>query len=155
MNRLGMLVDVSHLEDASFWDVMETATQPVIATHSNARALLEGSCVRDLSDEQITAIAESGGVVGATAMWLCFNEEATSLETWLNNVDHMVGLVGPDHVGFGTDFSGEGNYSPTGFEDISKIPAFIEGLLKRGHSDDTVKKILGGNFVRVFRAVVG
>ena len=149
MNRLGMLVDVSHLVEASFWDVLDQSDQPVVATHSNTRALAD--CLRNLTDEQIVAIAESGGVVCATAMRLCPDVDS-SVEAFLDHVDHMVKLVGPAHVGFGTDFC-KGGYLPQDFEDIGKTGNLVKGLLDRGYSDTETRGIFGENLLRVFRAV--
>jgi membrane dipeptidase len=148
LNRLGILVDVSHLAEASFWDVLEVGRGPVVATHSNARALSD--CQRNLTDEQIAAIAETGGVVGATAMRLC-PDEKSDLGTCLDQIDYLVGLVGAVHVGFGTDFGREG-YGPPGLEDIGKIGNLARGLLVRGYGAEDVQGILGGNLFRVFKA---
>jgi membrane dipeptidase len=150
MNRLGMLVDVSHLVEASFWDVLEVSTQPVVATHSNARALVD--CLRNLTDEQIVAVAETGGVVCATAMRLC-PDENSNVETFLDQVDHMVKLVGPEHVGHGTDFCREG-YVPPDLQDISQVGNLVKGLLTRGYNAQAIRGIMGENLLRVLKAVL-
>ena len=153
MNRLGMLVDVSHMVEASFWDALEVARGPVTVTHGNARSLTD--TVRYLTDEQIRAIAATGGIICPSPTPLGPGGGVPSLEMLLNNIDYMVDLVGPDHIGFGTDFLGDTDCRPSGFSDISESPNIIDGLLQRSHSAGTVSKILGGNFMRVFRAVVG
>ena len=104
MNRLGMLVDVTHMVEESFWDTLEVSTAPVIASHGNARSLRD--TVRYLTDEQIRAVAETGGIICPSPFPLGPTRERPSLEMMVRHVDHMVRLVGPDHVGFGTDFFG-------------------------------------------------
>ena len=153
MNRLGMLVDVTHMAEASFWDALETAREPVVATHGNARALQD--TVRYLSDEQIRAVAETGGVVCPSPLPLGPGRETPSLELLLDHVDYMVELVGPDHVGFGTDFLDQTANRPAGMKDIGATGNLTAGLLERGHDPQTAGKILGANFLRVFKAVAG
>ena len=153
MNRLGMLVDVTHMVEASFWDALETTREPVVATHGNARALHD--TVRYLSDEQIRAVAGTGGVVCPSPLPLGPGPETPSLDLLLNHIDYMVDLVGPDHVGFGTDFLDQTGNRPTGLEDIGSSANLTAGLLQRGYDPQTTGKILGANFLRVFEAVTG
>ena len=153
MNRLGMLVDVTHMVEESFWDTLEVSTAPVIASHGNARALRD--TVRYLTDEQIRAVAETGGMVCPSPFPLGPTRERPSLEMMLRHVDHMVRLVGPDHVGFGTDFLDQTGARPTGFGDIGETPRFVEGLLELGYGAAAIRKIMGGNFLRVFGQVAG
>lgn len=146
MNRLGMLIDVSHLAEAGFWDVLSHSEKPVIASHSNSRHLCDHP--RNLSDRQIKALASSGGVVG-----LCFYppficRECPSLERLLDHAVHIASLAGVECIGLGTDFDGITSVAP-GLEDITCLPALKEGLGLRGFSDSEVQMILGGNFLRV------
>ena len=153
MNRLGMLVDVTHMIEESFWDTVEVSTAPVIASHGNARSLRD--TVRHLTDEQIRAVADTGGMVCPSPFPLGPTRELPSLEMMLRHVDHMVRLVGPDHVGFGTDFLDQTGSRPAGFGDIGETPRFVEGLLELGYGSTAIRKIMGGNFLRVFRQVAG
>jgi membrane dipeptidase len=144
MNRLGMLVDVSHISERGFWDVLETAERPVIASHSNCKALCGHS--RNLTDEQIKGVAENGGVIGATFVRWFIDENAPTFSRYLNHIDHIVDLVGDDHVGIGSDFDGGGDI----LKDATEFPKITEGLLERGYSAEAVRKILGENHLRVF-----
>jgi len=152
LNRLGMVVDVSHLSEAGFWDVLEVSSQPVIASHSNARAVCDHP--RNLTDAQIRALAQMGGVMG---MNFCpefvVSDGSPTVEDVVRHIDHIVSLVGPDHVGMGSDFDGIDG-TPVGLEDVSRMPAITEALLARGYDEDSVRKIMGGNFLRVFQQVL-
>lgn len=154
MNRLGMVIDVSHLNEPGFWDVVRISKSPVIASHSNARALCNH--VRNLTDDQIEALAKKGGVIGVTFVraFLRKNVEKASVVDVLDHIDHIVNLVGVDHVGIGSDYDGI-EQPPMGLEDVSKVPNITRGLVSRGYSDKEIEKILGGNFLRVFRRVLG
>jgi membrane dipeptidase len=154
MNRIGLLVDVSHLNERGFWDVAEVATRPFVASHSNARQVCDHP--RNLWDDQIRALARAGGVMGMNfaAGFVDRDPERATLERVIDHVDHICGLVGPDHVGLGTDYDGIGR-TPTGLEDVTRLPNFTEALLRRNYREADVRKILGGNYLRVFRAVWG
>ena len=153
MNRLGMLVDVSHLSEAGFWDVLEVSSQPIIASHSNARALCDHP--RNLTDEQIKALAKNGGVMGMNFFrgFVDRQAERATLERVLDHIDHIAGLVGPIHVGLGADFDGADPV--VGLEDVTRVPAITAGLLQRGYKDEDVLAILGGNHLRLMRQVIG
>jgi membrane dipeptidase len=153
MDQLGMLIDLTHMVEASFWDALDLARGPVAATHGNARSLRD--TVRYLTDEQIRAVASTGGIVCPSPTPLGPGDEVSSVENVLNHIDYMVDLVGPDYVGFGTDFLGQTDCRPSGFGDISESRNVIKGLMERGHAVEVVSKIMGGNFMRVFRAVAG
>ncbi len=144
MNRLGMLVDVSHISEHGFWDVLEVAERPVIASHSNCKALCGHP--RNLTDEQIKRIAENGGVIGATFVRWFIDDNTPSFTRYLDHIDHIVNLVGDDHVGLGSDFDGGGEQ----LKDATEFPKITEGLLERGYSATSVRKILGENHLRVF-----
>jgi len=154
MDRLGMVVDVSHLCERSFWDVLEVARGPVVASHSNARALCDH--VRNLRDEQIRALASAGGVMGMNffANFLDAEPDRADVGRLCDHIDHICALVGPGHVGLGSDFDGIGR-TPRGLQDCSRMPAITEELLRRGYAEADVRAILGGNFLRVFREVWG
>jgi membrane dipeptidase len=156
MGRLGMLVDVSHLTEAGFWQVMEEARGPVVATHSNARAVCDHR--RNLTDEQLKALAAKGGVTGLNAAPGFVTKDAyktgpdgrlikATISALLDHADHIIGLVGPDHVGLGLDLDGISR-TPEDFEDVTCLPLLTQGLFERGHSAETVRAILGGNFLR-------
>lgn len=165
LDELGVVVDVSHLNEAGFWDVLEYADGPVVASHSNARALRDHP--RNLTDEQMAALADTGGVVGVNALEAYLAEDAT-VEDVLDHVEHVVDLVGVDHVGFGFDFY-EYNLqylsaaerermidvtAATGLEDDAEVSNLVPALRDRGFSDDQVAAVLMGNFARVFETVL-
>jgi membrane dipeptidase len=154
MNKIGMVVDVSHLSDAGFFDVIETTKSPIIASHSNCRSLCNHR--RNLTDEMIRLLADNGGVMGMNFAPAFIDErrDHASLERVLDHVDHVAKLVGVDYIGLGSDFDGIES-TPKGLEDVTKMPWFTEGLIRRGYSEDDVLKILGGNFLRVFKKVIG
>jgi membrane dipeptidase len=195
MNRLGIMVDVSHLSDDAFWQVLDVSATPVIASHSSARHFTPG-WERNMSDDMIRALAQKGGVIMinfgsafiseaarqySVERWPASRafikehsglsrEEAqaqfaaaweaehgpmpyASLEDVLDHFDHVVALVGVDHVGIGSDYDGVGDSLPTGLKDVSAYPNLVEGLLKRGYREADVRKILGENLLRVWQAV--
>ncbi|HEY8486374.1 MAG TPA: dipeptidase [Limnochordales bacterium] len=153
MNELGMVVDVSHLSPAGFWEVLELSRHPVVASHSNAYTLCPHQ--RNLTDDQIRALAQKGGVIGVNFYPGFLRSEGTAtLQDVVRHIDHVVQLVGPDHVGLGSDFDGISS-TPAGLEDASRLPALTEALVRMGYPDEAIGKILGENFVRVFREVLG
>lgn len=194
MNRLGMIVDVSHISDKSFYDVIELSKAPVIASHSCARAICKNP--RNLSDEMLKKIADKGGVVQmcilsdyvkkvektpkrdsarfalrkkynnfqdltpkqdslATIEWMEIEEKypqkLATVADVVDHIDHMVKVMGINHVGIGTDFDGGGGVD--GCKDASQMINITVELLRRGYSDKDIKKIWGENFIRVFREV--
>ena len=149
MNRLGMLVDVSHISEPGFWDVLEVSRRPVIVSHTTCKAVCDHP--RNLSDEQIVALAKNGGTMGMTFVPSFVDAKAPTLDRLLDHFDHAVQLVGADYVGIGSDFDGGG----TLVEDATRFPEITEGLLKRGHSEEDVRKILGENHLRVLREAMG
>jgi len=194
MNRLGMVVDISHVSDKTFYDALETSTAPMIASHSSCRVL--AGHVRNMTDEMIKALAAKGGVIQINfhAPYLddaydqaqkqlqpeidalrkdleakypgpentakraeelrAFQSSRLPKVSWtkiVEHVDHAVKLVGADHVGIGSDM--DGAVMPEGMEDCSHLPRITEELLRRGYSEADVKKILGGNTLRVMEQV--
>ncbi|WP_461866798.1 dipeptidase [Thermococcus sp.] len=167
-HKLGIIIDVSHLNDPGFWDVIEFSNDPIIASHSNCRALVNHP--RNLTDEQIKAIAERGGVIGMNAAGLFVDEKEPTLDKLIDHIDHIVELVGVKHVGLGFDFfdytlkylsEEERRYLPLDniyTKDLirdSDVPKLTEKLIERGYSERDIKRILGENFLEVFKKVVG
>jgi len=152
-NRLGVLIDVSHLAPAGLEDVLRVSQQPIIASHSNARALCDHP--RNLTDVQIEAIAARGGLVGVTFVDSFLHQPASeaSIEHVLDHVDHLLRVAGPQHVMVGSDFDGAD--MPQGLEDATRYPALTAGMLARGHSERVIRGVLGLNFLRVFERVAG
>ncbi len=149
-NLLGILVDLSHLNEAGFWDVAELTQSPLVATHSNANALCASS--RNLTDRQLDAIGESGGVVGINFAVTFLNEDgsndpATPLETIVRHIDYVATRIGIDHVAFGSDF--DGAEIPAELGGIAGLPKLVEALRRAGHDDDSLAKITHGNWLRV------
>lgn len=196
MNRQGIMVDISHVSDKTFYDALEVSKAPLIASHSSCRALCDH--VRDMSDDMIKALAAKGGVIqinyeksfidpaykdaqdeasgGVVDMIdqiqkLCSGDEGclvrkmaelerqavaegklphVSWERIIDHIDHVVKLVGPDHVGLGSDFDGAN--MPEGMEDCTHLPQITEALMRKGYRDDDIRKILGENLLRVMEA---
>ncbi|MBI3939601.1 MAG: membrane dipeptidase [Acidobacteria bacterium] len=197
MNRIGMIVDVSHVSDRTFWDVVQVTTKPVIASHSSASAL--NDVPRNMKDDMLRAVARNGGVVGvnfysgflssefanaeraasqggrttladqlrkyagdvnrvALERYLAFSIPSSlpppPLKILLDHIDHVAKVAGVDHVGLGSDFDGIDS-APEGIRDARDLPRITQGLFDRGYSETDIQKILGGNFLRVLRAVTG
>ncbi|HZI61424.1 MAG TPA: dipeptidase [Pyrinomonadaceae bacterium] len=197
MNRLGMMIDVSHVSDPTFWDIVNTSTAPVVATHSACRAIAD--VPRNLTDEMVRALANTGGVVNVIfypehlepgwsqkkkhldAEITPMVQEASAAEPGdavhkkmardrvrsreyarrlppvnvariVDHIDHIVKLVGVDHVGIGSDFDGV-QITTTGLATVAELPNLTKELLRRGYTETDVNKILGGNMLRVLDAV--
>jgi len=190
MNRIGMLVDISHVSDETFFDTVEVSRAPVIASHSSTRAIARHP--RNMTDEMLRALSSNGGVVminfypayideraaqearvyfaehGQTLAGIFANEEddprvrrervalhfskypvpQTSMDVLLDHFDHAIAVAGPDHVGIGADWDGVASM-PVGMEEVSALPSLTRGLRARGHSAETVRKVLGENLLRV------
>jgi membrane dipeptidase len=194
LNRLGIMVDVSHVSDEAFWQILDVTEVPVIASHSSARHFTPGF-ERNMSDEMIVALAENGGVIQINFGSMFVNQAAleysrarmaagkkylaehpelsqsylyreypaiyaqqngpmvyASVDDVLDHFDHVVKLVGIDYVGIGSDFDGVGDALPDGLKDASGYPNLVEGLLRRGYSEEDIRKILGENLLRVWEA---
>jgi membrane dipeptidase len=152
MEALGMVIDVSHLAPAGFWDVAEVASGPFIASHSNAAAIC--SHPRNLTDEQIRCIADRGGVVGVNFCGPHLTEAGSAaLDDVIVHIEHLWNVAGEDHVGLGTDYDGI-DVPPKGLEDVTALPRLIENLQRRGHSESRLEKFMGGNFLRFFNTVL-
>jgi membrane dipeptidase len=156
MQRIGMLVDVSHVSDETFDDVMRVATCPVIASHSSARAVAPHR--RNLSDDMLRALAKNGGVamVNFFPGFIDPNYDATGgrgtpLSLLIDHIAHVIDVAGEDHVGLGADFDGVPSL-PEGLGGVDGLPKITLELVRRGYSDDVVKKVLGENFLRVMEA---
>lgn len=149
MQQLGIVVDLSHIAEIGFWDVLEASTKPVACSHSNAKAVHEHR--RNLTDAQITAIAQQGGVIGMCFAPAFLAPDSPGIEDVVRHIDHICELAGPDVIGLGSDFDGIANV-PVGLEDVSKLPALTAELLKRGYAESDLEKMLGGNWKRVFAA---
>jgi len=170
MERLGILMDLSHLGSSGIDHVLALATQPVIASHSNARAVFD--IHRNLSDRHLRAIAETGGVVGVNLLPGIVDSANPTLDAVLHQVDHLVEIAGPDHVGIGTDFivdyyrerypdsarllveGIDARAEIPGLVRASDLPRFTDALVRHGYPDASIRKILGENFLRVFRQVM-
>lgn len=197
MNRLGIMVDISHVHDDTFWDVIHLTKAPIIASHSSARKLRD--VPRNMDDNMLRAIKAKGGVVqlcllgdyikaivqspkreaalaklaDQRAAWLqgklnqdevtdllkklqAINDQYPEIKPTLvdaiDHLDHMVSIMGIDHVGIGSDFDGGGGLS--GIEDVSQMPNITQELLARGYTPDDIRKIWGGNLMRVFDKVI-
>jgi membrane dipeptidase len=190
MNKVGVLIDISHVSDAAFYQTIELTHTPVIASHSSLRAFTPGF-ERNMDDEMIKALGKNGGVIqinfGSTFVtkranaWSKkrsaeqkiveekFGEDSdeyksfrdqfsaknplpyATLDSVLDHIDHVVKLIGIDHVGIGSDYDGVGDSLPTDLKDVSTYPNLIQGLLNRGYSDAHIIQVLSGNFMRVWK----
>lgn len=151
MNRLGMLIDVSHLSVKGFWDVLSISSDPVIASHSNCKALCGHR--RNLNDEQMKALAQCGGVMGITYADLFLNEGKACFDDIIKHIDYAVNCMGIEHVALGSDY--DGCNLPEGMDigDIRKIPVLLKERM--GYSDEDVKKIMYENWLRIIKDVIG
>ncbi len=151
MNTLGILIDVSHISERGFWDVLATSSKPIAATHSNAYTLCNHR--RNLNDRQIKALAKNGGVMGMNFAPAFICPKAPSLSRLVDHIDYIADLVGVEVIGLGSDFDGI-EETPRGLEDVTKLPRIFEELSKRGYKDEEIRKIAGENFLRVIKQVL-
>ena len=150
MNRLGIMVDLSHANEKSFYDALDISQQPIVCSHSSCRSLCDHP--RNLTDDQMRALAAKGGVMQVTMYpgFLVKDGEATVLNA-LQHLEHAIQVMGIDHVGVGTDFDGDGGVR--GLADSSELLNFTRHLLERRYSESDIEKIWGGNFLRVMSLV--
>ena len=150
MNRLGIMVDLSHAAEKSFYDAIEMSTTPIVCSHSSCRALCDHP--RNLTDDQMRALAAKGGVMQVTLYpgFLVKDGEAT-IEDAMRHLEHAIDVMGIDHVGLGTDFDGDGGIR--GLANSSELTNFTRQLMARGFNQDDIQKIWGGNFLRVMQKV--
>lgn len=150
MNRVGMMVDISHAGEKSFYDALEISSKPIVASHSSARALCDHP--RNLTDDQLKALAAKGGVAQVCMYggFLRKNGEAT-IKDAIEHLNHMVNVMGIEHVGIGTDFDGDGGI--TGCASASELINVTRRLLLERYSEESIRLIWGGNFLRVMEEV--
>lgn len=162
-NRQGIIIDVSHLNEKSFWDVINHTQRPIIASHSNCYSICQD--IRNLKDEQIKAIATKGGLIGISinpvfvknlnlknGEKIPIEYDKVSLDEIVKHIEYIKNLVGIDGVGLGSDF--DGGPVPTFLNDISKYPKLIEKLFESGFSQTEIEKICYKNFLRIFKATL-
>ena len=150
MSELGILCDVSHLSQISFWDVMQVIKEPVIASHSNCYALCPHP--RNLTDSQIKELAQTGGVMSIT-FYPDFIGLNRNLDSIIKHIAHACELVGVEHVGIGSDFDGA-EFSITNLENSSQLTNLVEGLKKNGFHKQEIEKILGNNIINLLRSTL-
>ncbi len=151
MNRLGILIDISHASDSTFWDVIHTSKQPVVATHSATRTLCNHD--RNLSDLQLKALADKGGVIQVCpfASYINVSKDKATFNQYIDHIEHAIKIAGIDHVGIGSDFDGGAGIARiNGANDMINITI---ALLQRGYNEDDIEKIWGKNFFRVLDQV--
>jgi membrane dipeptidase len=165
-NRLGMVVDLSHMNRQGFFQSLEAATAPLLVSHANACGMLENP--RNLADDQIKAIAQQGGLVGILALPERVAKKDAALEDLLKHMDYMIKLVGIEHAALGMDFvkydgprTLKDRHHPLhkpelvkGFEEIEDLPNLIDGLQKHGYKEEEIALILGGNYLRVLKTIL-
>ena len=150
MNRVGMMVDISHAGEKSFYDALEISTKPIVASHSSARALCDHP--RNLTNAQLKALAAKGGVAQVTLYDGFLRKEGhATIKDAINHLNHMVNIMGIEHVGIGTDFDGDGGI--TGCASASELINFTRQLLLERYSEESIRLIWGGNFLRVMEEV--
>ena len=161
MEKLGMIIDVSHANEKSFWDIYNNTSKPFIASHSNAKALCNHK--RNLTDEQIKAIASRDGVIGVNAYkhFISLDSHNQTLERFVDHIEHIISLVGIRHVALGFDFceylytdKKEEDINPKGLENASKAMGIIKELARRGYEESDIRKIAFENFMRIAETIL-
>ena len=165
MNKVGVIVDISHVSDAAFFQAVNISKTPVIASHSSLRHFTP-DWERNVSDSMLKALAEKGGVLQinfGTNFLTNVNDKSkaydpstyihATISDVVDHIDRVIDLVGIDYVGIGSDYDGVGDTLPNGLKDVASYPNLIAEMQKRGYSTNDIQKILGGNFVRVWREV--
>lgn len=152
MNTLGMLIDISHISKTGFWDVLECTTAPVIASHSNAQKLCRHR--RNLTDKQIMAIKNNGGVIGINLYpEFLSNSKEASLKDIISHIEYISSLAGPDYIGLGADFDGIESV-PDGINGVQDIEKIFNELGRLNYSTENIEKFAGKNFLRVIQDVL-
>jgi membrane dipeptidase len=162
-NNMGIIIDVSHLNEKGFWDVIETTKKPIIASHSNCYSICQN--IRNLKDEQIIAVAKTGGVIGISVNPVFIKNlnlkpgellpmvySGVSIEEMIKHIDYVKSLVGIDHVALGSDF--DGGPVPAFLDNASKYQKLVKHLYEKGYSNEEIEKICYKNFLRVFKTVL-
>jgi microsomal dipeptidase-like Zn-dependent dipeptidase len=152
MNKVGMMIDVSHVSEGTFWDVIKYSKDPIFASHSSVKALCDHD--RNLTDDQLRALAKNGGVIQICIYdgYLNNDAKAASIDDIVKHIDHAVKVAGIDHVGIGSDFDGGGGVlGCKGDNDMINITV---KLIEKGYSEEDIRKIWGGNFFRVMNQVI-
>jgi microsomal dipeptidase-like Zn-dependent dipeptidase/gamma-glutamyl-gamma-aminobutyrate hydrolase PuuD len=150
MNRVGMMVDISHAGEQTFYDALAISNTPIVASHSSSRALCNHP--RNLTDDQLKALAAKGGVAQVTLYSGFLREEGpATIQDAIEHLNHMVNIMGIEHVGIGTDFDGDGGI--IGCASASELINFTRCLLKERYSEEDIRRIWGGNFLRVMKEV--
>lgn len=166
MNRLGMIVDLAHMNREGFFQALEVATAPLIVSHANACGMLDNP--RNLADDQIKAIADQGGLVGILALPERVAKKDATIDDLLRHIDYMIDLAGIEHIALGMDFikydgprTLKDRHHPLhertyvkGFEEIEDLPNLIERLEKNGYKESDIALILGGNYLRVLKTIL-
>lgn len=155
MGKLGMIVDASHLSDEGLEELLAVARAPIVASHSNSRALCPHP--RNLTDAQAEAIARTGGLVALTFAGVFIDQEPArvSFARFMEHLERMIALVGPEHVGLGSDFDGWTEKFGVALPDCLWMPKITEALLERGQSREAIAAVMGGSWLRVIREVCG
>jgi membrane dipeptidase len=189
MNKVGMMVDISHVSDSTFYQVIRLTKVPVVASHSSCRFFTPG-WRRNMTDDMIELLGKNGGVIqisfgsmfldstahknsslrdsietilkkkgwtlssdSAKSVIARYTSDPSTVERVADHIDHVVQLIGIDHVGFGSDFDGVGQALPVGLTDVSMYPNLIYVLLKRGYKEEEIEKICGGNLLRAWKEI--
>lgn len=153
MNRLGIIVDLAHANDATWWQAMELSETPPIFSHGAVFA--QSPHWRGLTDDMLRALADRGGVMGMAFVPFFIDQHAASMERLVDSIEYVVDLVGPDCIGLGADYDGMSpDLTPVPAE-VSQLPLVTDALVARGFDDETILKVLGGNFLRVIGEIVG
>lgn len=158
-NRRNWMVDASHLDKTSFWDLYHHSNRPITASHSNARAICDNS--RNLTDDQLKAISSTGGIVGLNAYWQFIDPENSTVDRFIDHAIHIADLIGVESLGFGFDFldylapydfgAASDGKTTTGLEDVTKIPALLERMSARGFSNKELEAISYHNAMRILK----
>lgn len=159
MNALGMMIDLSHASDKTFWDCIKYSKAPIVATHSCCRAICGHR--RNLTDDMLDALGDKDGYVGINFYPFFLSDRMDESHPWragvrdiVDHIDHAVQMAGIGHVGLGSDFDGIEDFTPEGLENISKMGLVLDEMRRRGYSENAVSKVAGQNLLDVWRRIV-